>query len=300
MKPMLAATLKKGTEVRFPLLLSPKLDGVRCLIVSGRAVSRSLKPIPNAHTQFLFGRKELTGLDGELIVGPPTAEDAYRRTVSGVMKKEGEPEVAYHVFDKWDCHRSDRLNYLLPFSRRLERASLQIPQQLEHLVKFVPHRVVEDHEELLRYEERCIEAGYEGVMLRDPEGPYKFGRSTEREGYLLKLKRFVDAEAVVLGVEEHRTNTNERKVDELGRNRRTSHKAGKVASGKLGALLVRDRKTGVEFSIGSGFTDAEREALWLRKRHLIGKAVKYKSQPTGVKSRPRFPVFLGLRHPEDM
>ena len=56
--------------------------------------------------------------------------------------------------------------------------------------------------------------------------------------------------------------------------------------------------TGVEFEIGTGFTAAEREALWLAPP--IGKIVKYKFFPVGVKDRPRHPVFLGFREAEDM
>jgi DNA ligase-1 len=135
-------------------------------------------------------------------------------------------------------------------------------------------------------------------MVRDPRGPYKHGRSTPKEGWLLKVKRFVDAEAVVIGVVEQEHNVNEATRDALGRAKRSSAKAGKRKTGMLGALLVRDVKTGVEFAIGSGFDEAARRELWLT--HVVGRLVKYKSQPSGAKVAPRFPVFLGFRDEGDL
>lgn len=69
--------------------------------------------------------------------------------------------------------------------------------------------------ELAAYKEKCLSEGYEGVMVRDPAGPYKCGRSTEREGWLLKIKRFEDAEAEVLETYEGMSNYNEAGVDAL-------------------------------------------------------------------------------------
>ena len=58
----------------------------------------------------------------------------------------------------------------------------------------------DNNEELIDYEQGAVEDGYEGVMLRDPSAPYKYGRSTVRKGYLLKLKRFEDSEAEVIDI----------------------------------------------------------------------------------------------------
>jgi DNA ligase-1 len=97
-KPMLAGKTD-GKNLTFPVLASPKLDGVRAIIINGRVMSRSLKEIPNTHVQKLFGKKQYEGLDGELIVGAPTAPNVYRRTMSGVMSADEEPGVGFFVFD---------------------------------------------------------------------------------------------------------------------------------------------------------------------------------------------------------
>jgi DNA ligase-1 len=164
----------------------------------------------------------------------------------------------------------------------------------------VQHDKVNREDTILSWEESYLTAGYEGVMLRHPGGPYKQGRSTAKEAWLLKVKRFVDAEARVIGFSEAQHNANEAKRNELGQLERSSHKAGKVGKQTLGALTVKDLKTGVEFDIGTGFTADQRQVFWTTGDNLIGKVVKYKSQPTGVKDKPRFPVFLGFRGNVDM
>src|SRR5690606_8348078 len=83
-------------------------------------------------------------------------------------------------------------------------------------VLVVPHRLINNEAELLDYERVTVDAGFEGLILRDPNGPYKYGRSTAREGWMLKLKRFKDSEAEVIGVEEEMHNGNEAKVNALG------------------------------------------------------------------------------------
>jgi hypothetical protein len=166
-KPMLAATLTDVAAVRFPVLASPKLDGVRAIIQNGVVMSRSMKPIPNAHVQSLYGHIDLEGMDGELIVGSPTAPDCYRVTVSGVMRESGTPNVKFHVFDCVDITA-------VPFFSRLchvDNLELLGLRDQGYLVE-VDHSPLMTQQELDDYEANCLEQGYEGVMMRDPNGVY--------------------------------------------------------------------------------------------------------------------------------
>jgi len=143
------------------------------------------------------------------------------------------------------------------------------------------------------------------VMIRDPQGPYKNGRSTEREGWLLKLKRFVDSEARVTGFVEQLHNANEATINELGSTARSSAKAGLVPAGTLGKFLAVDvngRFPGLELKIGTGkgLTLALRNEIWNNQAKYMGKLVKYRFQEIGVKDAPRIPVWLGFRDPDDM
>lgn len=293
-KPMLAAEADL-TKLKFPLIASPKLDGVRALIKDGVVLSRSLKPIPNEHVQKLFGRPELEGLDGELIVGSPTDPQCFQNTSGAVRRLEGKPDVTFFVFDRW----ARTGPYDEEFCTELEFQASGAPYVCAH--SCMP---ISSPTPLLTYEETCLAVGYEGLILRSPSGPYKFGRSTAKEGYLLKLKRFKDSEARVLAVEELMHNDNPAKTNELGRTERSSHKENLRGAGTMGRLLVEDIHTGQRFYIGTGFT-AEQRAWWWERRHTgdyggLGLIVKYKFFPVGVKDLPRHPVYLGLRDEFDM
>lgn len=299
MKPMLSADLDGDvTRVAFPTLASPKLDGIRVLIIDGRLMSRNLKPIPNKRLQTVFGHRRYNGIDGELIVGNPCAPDAFRATSSGVMSVEGEPDALLHVFDSF-------LHPTAPYAQRVASAHKIAASCCG--MKPVLQTIVEDAAHLDAYEQLCLSLGYEGVMLRAAHSPYKQGRGTVKAQDLMKLKRFADAEAEVLGVEEQRQNTNAKELDNLGHAKRSSRKAGMVGKDTLGALTVRGLNgpyKGKVFSVGTGFDAAMRAALWREAgpaRTLInGSAVKYKYFPSGSKDAPRFPVFLGFRNKGDM
>ena len=286
-KPMLAGKADLD-NIKFPVMASPKLDGVRVIVYDGVVYSRNFKRIPNDYVQALFGREECDGFDGELIVGNATSDTVFQATTSGVMTGAGKPDVTLHVFDFIisEYHFSSR------HSEVKERA-----RKLKH-VKVVPHVLINNLEELNAYEEECVAQGYEGIMIRDPQGKYKHGRSTTKEGGLLKIKRFEDDEAVVTGVEELMTNNNEQELDNLGHKVRSSKKEGMVPAGKLGALIVKHKTFG-EFKIGSGFTEDARIKLWRERDELKGRLTKFKYQPSGVKDKPRFPVFLGFRNKID-
>jgi len=292
-KPMLASKLSEGAEPRFPALISPKLDGIRAMVIDGVLVSRNLKPIPNAYCQELFAHERYNGLDGELIVGNPYDPACFRNTGSGVMSRDGKPDIAFYAFDHFLTE--------LAFDLRLDKVA-ELAEDNERIV-VVTHYLVETMDDMEKLERKFLSLGYEGAMLRHPQGPYKFGRSTEREGWLLKVKRFSDDEAMVIGFDEQMHNGNELTRDNLGRAKRTSHKENKSAKGCLGALKVvgiTGPYKGVEFDIGTGFDDGERQFIWDNQAQFRAKIVKFKYFPSGSKDKPRFPTYLGLRNVADM
>ena len=116
----------------------------------------------------------------------------------------------------------------------------------------------------------------------------------------MKLKRFVDSEAMILGFSELMHNENEAEVNELGYTKRSHKKEGMVASGLLGAFGVRDIVTNVEFDVASGLDEELKKEIWDNKDKYLGKLIKYKYFPTGGKEKPRLPVFLGFRDLDDL
>lgn len=301
MKPMLASPADLN-KLRFPLLASAKLDGVRCLAINGQPMSRALKVFPNRQLQEMFDVYGLHGFDGELIKGPPNVNDVLPKTISSVMTedKPHDDPIDYYIFDRWN-------NVDVEYWRRVmsigdELALMNVERYgLDLRLMIHPNVVVNNLDELLEVELGFTEQGYEGLMLRDPDGKYKYGRSTANEGTLLKVKRFLDAEAVIYGYEEEMENTNEATKDNLGHTKRSSAKAGKVGKGMLGKWLVRGIKDfdGLEFKV-AGFNDKDALHFWENRDSYIGQICTYKYFPHGVKDLPRHPTFKSIRPAIDM
>jgi DNA ligase-1 len=291
-KPMLAGKLDPK-KLKFPVIVQPKYDGIRAMVIDGKILTRTLKEVPNRYIFDLLSKPEYEGLDGELIVGDPVAEDCYRQTVHGVMGHDDHVDFTFIVFDIWNCPDD-----------YVDRYELLCQQPLPDFCQIVKFEWALDQAELDQIEEELIDAGHEGGIVRGPNTPYKFGRGSNRDGDLLKLKRFTDAEASVVNVVEELHNGNQATTNALGRTERSSHKDNKVGKGTMGALIVEDLETGVEFKIGTGFDASQRADIWAQfhknPETILGKLAKYKSFPVGVKDKPRHPVFLGWRDERDL
>jgi DNA ligase-1 len=293
-KPLLAVEADLS-KLRFPLYLSPKLDGIRTLILNGKAVTRNLKPIPNKYIREILEAHAdiLEGFDGELIVGSPTASDCFNKTSSAVMSFDGAPEFQYHVFDRIaEGTYENRWVYNV----NLGTFVVDYPE----FVRFVDQALIEGLEQLDRWESKYVSKGYEGVMTRCTEGVYKHGRSTANDQILLKIKRFKDSECRIIGFEERMHNANEATKNALGHTERSSHQENMMPMDTLGSLIVKDPAFEEPFKIGTGFTDEQRKAIWNSREELVGVTWKYKFQECGVKDKPRFPVSLGQRFEGDM
>lgn len=288
-RPMLAATLDDPSTLRYPVIATPKIDGIRCVMLQRKALSRTLKPIRNDHIRTTLERVCPDDFDGELLSG-----DTFQACTSAVSSKEGKPDFIFWVFDLIDLQA--------PYHERIGVLERKVKELGHPAIRYVPHFELQHAEHLAAYERVVLDEGFEGVMLRTPEGPYKLGRSTTREGYLLKLKRFTDAEAEIIGFEEMMHNENALTRDARGYAKRSSAKAGKTPAGILGKFKVRDLQSGVEFEIGTGvgLTMELRDLIWQYRKKYLGKIVRYTYQAAGTKDAPRIPIFQGIRDPDDM
>jgi len=250
--PLLLAERWDNAEDLAGWWLSEKLDGVRAYWDGSGLISR-LGNRFHAPDWFLEGLPD-TPLDGELWIG----RKSFQRTV-GIVRRQDKSdlwrEVTYVAFDApgVDAPFEDRLAFIRDHAARRRPPFLK-PHEHELCTSL-------DH---LRGELARIEAmGGEGLMIRQPGSRYEVGRSTT----LLKVKSFRDAEAQVL---EH--------LKGAGR-----HK------GRLGALLVQ-LADGTKFSVGTGFSDAERSAP-----PAIGSVITFRYQELSDGGVPRFPSYVGLR-----
>jgi len=307
MKPLLAAKATQADlgKLRFPLLASPKIDGIRC-IFNNRPLSRTLKDIPNHHVRNTMrsrlaaaGYNMTNMLDGELITYNENGDvDDFSTISSKIMSHEGRPNYGYRVFDT--------VNQYSPFHTRIEYLVDKFNGNAGDFGEPLTHTPVGDQTELTELADRYIAAGYEGIMLRDPNGKYKFGRSTLNEQILVKYKLFDDDEFEVIGVTELMRNQNEAYANEVGAQKRSTAQGGLVPGGTMGTLVCKGKEGRPNFEVGTGFTQEQR-AQWWKMQYSVSAGnlagdrvkVKIKYQGYGPLGRPRFPVFLGIRADED-
>ena len=296
MKPFLCCDADIN-KIQFPVLVLPKIDGVRILNVNGKATGRSLKSYKNKLLTETFSVPEFSGLDGELAVGNITSPSLCRDTTSMVNTINSHIQgLKWYLFDL--SNRPD-LDY---FNRHRVLCNLveDLPPHLQSLVDVIPYRLVNSKQELSNMYEEYVEQGYEGVVIRSIQGKYKHGRGTVNEGSYLRMKPQSDKDAIILDVSEALANNNEAKINELGHTERSSHKENKTGKGMIGSLLCRDLDTGSVITVGAGKMTHEERIYWYNHQdEIIGKMIKYKSMDTGVKDAPRFPRFIGFRAEED-
>jgi DNA ligase-1 len=232
--------------------MSEKLDGVRAYWDGKQFLSR-LGNLYHAPDWFIQGLPSVP-LDGELWLG----RKKFQRAVSIVRRQDKTDlwkEISFVVFDAPNVEKGfeDRLQFV---RERLADAAVAHAKPLEHLrCESIDH---------LKTELATLESlGGEGLMLRKPGSKYEQGRSST----LLKVKSFFDGEAKVIKHQEG-----------AGR-----HK------GRLGALVV-ELPDGTVFNVGTGFSDAERQAP-----PPVGSVITFRYQELSEGGVPRFPSYVGVR-----
>ena len=290
-KPLLSCEVSLD-KIRLPVFISTKLDGLRAVVIDSVVFSRSLKPIRNKYVQKLFGKPEYNGMDGELVVGDVYAKDVFQKTTSGVMSAEGEPDVKFYVFDI--CNRPEETFKARRFI--LHNKLKNLPSDSK--VVMLQQHYVETLYDLQQYLEDERIKGGEGIICRNPDGKYKYGRSTPKEQLSVKLKFFSDSEFKVVGFEELHSNTNEQTINELGYLTRSTHKQNQIPMGILGSLVLEFGD--LTFKVGSGFTMEQRSEIWKNQHSYLGKFASVRYMEVGVKQLPRCPTFKGWRDIDDL
>jgi len=272
-------------------LLEPKLDGVRAVTVvdfESRTVTmytRNGKVLENFEhiTNAILAQIDELGrsyvLDGEVVSssfqelmtqvhrkGDVQAQDAR------LMLFDVVPLVEFKAGQSVMGQRR-RSNLLRSFAPIFEQTNCVdiIPQKEVNLDEFLGEIEYKD------YNKEMVNAGFEGIMIKDPDAKYECKRSTS----WLKQKPFIEVSLAIVAIEEG-----------TGRN-----------EGKLGALVcegVDDGKT-IRVNVGSGFSDSQRNEFWQGKDTLAGQVVEIRADAT-TRSQDsedvyslRFPRFLRFR-----
>jgi DNA ligase-1 len=265
--PMLAHKWEdRKDKVKYPVLIQPKLDGIRCIVKADGMWSRNGKKIISAPHIFeslehIFEVYPDLILDGELYADKFANDfnaicSLVKKTKPTVSDLEASAKsIQYWIYDMPSCDGvfNDRLGQLryLPLPSNCFR---------------VPTYVAFDEKDVNDYYEEFVDKGYEGLMVRT-DGKYENKRSKS----LLKYKSFIDEEYTILDIEEG-----------------IGNKTGMVGS------FVFESKNGKRFNSSPKFNWEECTAMWNDRANLIGKSatVKYFNlTPDGV---PRFPYVIKI------
>jgi DNA ligase 1 len=261
--PMLAASVDGAGPLRFPLLASPKLDGMRVSITERGPVTRGGLLLPNERLRAYLDRDELRGLDGELTFGDPVAPDVVQRSIGAGMSRKGPPPergLSFWVFDSFAEPKA-------PFTERYRAAARAVKRAKLSHVHLVPQTLVRGQARLRALEAQFLELGFEGVMLRRPDAPYTFGRVKAQSQALLKMKQRQFATGEIIGV------------------------ARKDSGGH--ALIVTHPDYTEPFEIPVYGRNAQALAT-ADGRELIGRRVRFTRLRGSWKRAPRAPLFVGI------
>ena len=166
-------------------------------------------------------------------------------------------------------------------------------------MKLVRHIKVDSAKRVEEVFQIELDNGYEGLILRDPNANYKFGRGTLKEGIIYKVKPFVTFDAQIIGVvqsTEVREGA-EKKTNELGRSVTSKKKDDRVLIEKASAFNVLYE--GKELKVTLAMDDSEKEEVWKNRQFYIGEIIEYKGMLVGSKDVPRHPIFLRFRTDKD-
>lgn len=301
-------------KVKYPVIYQPKIDGVRGANLHGTMTARSLRPFSNRHTTLFFSQRAFLGLDGELAAESEVHPRLCSLTTSATSTIEGEPWLLWHVFDLLTPE-----TILLPYDARyailegrVARIKDESPILGSHL-KLMPYGIANNEDELDYAIDMHIDMGYEGTIVRRANVPHKNGRSSPTHGGLLRIKGFIEVDAIVRQIIEGQRNQNEAKVNRLGHTERSTHAENMVPNGMVGSVVAElcedaihpaskkvlfPKGSMVTFSAGS-MTHAERELYFREPHRILGKRMKGTIFPYGIKDKPRFPIFKSLRSEAD-
>ena len=265
----LAQKFEEKRIVGKQICVEPKLDGIRCIaIVRNGEVSmyaRSGKPIINFDKTV---GEELTTLPNGVYDGELMGEDFTALMRQAYRKENVQTDATYFsIFDyltlrEWDTQQgfvtcNDRyialLHYVMPERYRY----LRVVERLNN-----PTQSIES------IHDKYVDEGYEGVMVKNLDAPYTFGRSHD----VMKYKAFHDVDLRIQNL-----------LEGTGKH-----------SGKLGSIVVVYK--GVEVQVGSGLTDELRETIWNAPDDFLGRLVEIRYQEVTPDGSLRFPTFVCFRN----
>ncbi len=286
-RPMLANTFSfdvyskggRGFKISLPAYVQRKYDGIRCIayLKNGEVVLESRKGI--AFQNFEELRKQLKVMlnqqpstfyfDGELYTNKYDFEvlcGLVRLTEKKVTKEDKERinQIEFHIYDFVNTAELS-----MKYKQRYEFLESFLTQHMSlELIKNVPTEEVKTLNDIKSKHDFYIQEGYEGIMIRDKDGPYEVQK---RSKYLQKYKEFMEEEFKIIGFSEG-----------------TSDEKGCV-------LWNCETKDGSVFTVRPKGTKESRMKMFEEGNKYVNKMLTVIFQEYSADNIPRFPVGKGIR-----
>lgn len=273
-------------------ILQKKLDGVRCLTVvdfESRTVvmyTRNGKELVNFPHITNYLETQLDNFSRSYVIDGEIMSNSFQELMTQVHRKDNveASDAVLNIFD------------IVPLAEFKEGVSTMGQRRRLNFIKSNFNGIIEDSGcmilvpwievdletmvgkiEYQDFNKQMVQAGYEGIMIKDVDALYECKRSAS----WLKHKPFIEVSLAVVAIEEG-----------TGKN-----------VGKLGAFICEGEDDGkmIRVNVGSGFTDADRDEFWTAKDQLIGQVVEVRAdaatqnQDSDTVWSLRFPRFLRFR-----
>ncbi|KKL91991.1 hypothetical protein LCGC14_1889170, partial [marine sediment metagenome] len=229
--------------------------GVRCLTWGeGEAVGIDLQPIPNSFIRNELSNYEIGGLDGVITIAGELDKNAVIDTV--LFDWDSVHNFEYHVFDLWAMTGDD-------YDDRVAELARLLPRPRPRMIQLHTPVTAYDINGLCNYWDKCVNDGYDGVIIRQPDGQYVMDGHPSPLGMTYDLSMHTEGTGTIL--------------------------RAKGINDMLDAFVVRDH-AGNEFDVAHGYTWKQREFFWKTRKQHVGYDLIYRYNPGGPV--PRNPVFV--------
>jgi DNA ligase 1 len=251
------------------ILCQPKLDGERCRVVVDKPNLFLVSSEGNLITSVPHIESSLRSMD--LPIGTELDGEIYSHSLefSEIHSRVGRTQNLHPDYQRMELHIFDLISNQLQFTRLSKL--LELLSDPPDFIKLVPTCMIDsDVEKIVELCQIYCEDGYEGIIIRHPDGLYE----RKRSGTIMKLKpRKEDIYRIV---------DTQQEIDKNG-----------SLKDSLGSLICTSDE-GTLFGVGSGFTREQRETYWKEREHLPGLFVRIRYQSISPKRVPRFPIFAEI------
>jgi ATP-dependent DNA ligase len=269
--PMLAHEMSDKL-VKYPCYVQPKLDGIRCLIyikdgnIQYQSRNHSLfQPFPHLEPDIhrIFARNPGINIPDLILDGELYSHDLTFQQITSIVRKKGHPDlpkIQYHFYDIYVPNMSYKQRWMV-----IQHLTNFTPLSEKRTILKVETNIANNRDDIEQYHTQFVKLGYEGLMVRTPDGLYQ---EQKRSNDLLKYKKFKDDEFKVVGVHEGN-----------------------------GGIAIFDciTKEGRTFGVNMKCTKEEKQLYLTEFEKYNGKLLTVRYQELTDDGVPRFPVGIDFR-----